>query len=141
MAYFNPQVVNAFTLNFGQLEQNYVTKDPIISANKYGLGNAGYHFISVTGNMGFILVTLFYMTQIFFFCSSLILFFVYKPRRCGQLRLGKRCLHITENISTPSYINFGMSSSIVQLISALVYLRFSDSYASKLSISDTRVFS
>ena len=138
MTDFNEQLLNALTLNFSELIQNsdYV-KSSELEAYKQGLISAGYRFISVSSNMGFTLMTLFYATKLFFVSSNIILFFAKTKTRCRQLRLGSRCMRITENISTPSYFNFEMSSSIVQLTSAFVYLRFSKSYASKFSISET----
>ena len=37
-------------------------------------------------------------------------------------------MHFLENISTPSYFNFEVSTSIIQLMCAFVYLRFSETY-------------
>jgi hypothetical protein len=47
-------------------------------------------------------------------------------------------VHILENISTPSYFNFEMSTSIIQLTSALVYLRFAETYYGS-KVSATRI--
>jgi len=102
-----------------------------------GLNRAGYKFISPTSNLGITLLTLFYLTKFFFICSNTILFFVKKKNRCGKLSLGRRCIRITENISTGSYFNFEMSSSIVQITSAFVYLRFAKTYKSTTMISET----
>ena len=45
-----------------------------------------------------------------------------------------------ENVSTRSYINFEMSSSIIQVTSAFVYLRFSENYKSEITISATKLW-
>ena len=45
-----------------------------------------------------------------------------------------------ENVSTRSYINFEMSSSIIQVTSAFVYLRFSETYKSEITISATKLW-
>jgi hypothetical protein len=105
--------------------------------HKHGLTSVGYEFISAQSNLGFTLCVLFYLTKLFFIFSKTILFFVKKKNRCGKLRLGRRCIRITENISTGSYLNFEMSSSIVQITSAFVYLRFSKTYKSTTMISET----
>ena len=135
---FNQRVFEAVALKFRQSILNsdnvpYNQLDP----HKHGLTSAGYQFISAQSNLGFTLCALFYLTKLFFIFSNTILFFVKKYNRCGKLKLGRRCLSITENISTGSYFNFEMSSSIVQITSAFVYLRFSKTYKSTTMISET----
>ena len=135
---FNQRIFEAVALKFRQSKLNsddvpYDQLDP----HKHGLTSAGYQFISAQSNLGFTLCGLFYLTKLFFIFSNTILFFVKKKNRCGQLRLGRRCIRITENISTRSYFNFEMSSSIVQITSAFVYLRFSKTYKSTTMISET----
>jgi hypothetical protein len=135
---FNQQVVEAVTLKFRQLSLNsdyHTFNQP--DAPKIGLHSAGYQFISASSNLGFTLLTLFYLTKLFFIFSNTILFFVKTRNRCGKLRLGRRCIRITENISTGSYFNFEMSCSIVQITSAFVYLRLSKTYKSTTMISET----
>jgi len=131
---FNQQVVEAVTLKFRQLSLNSEYQPDTL---KIGLQSVGYQFISTSSNLGFTLLTLFYLTKLFFIFSNTILFFVKTRNRCGKLRLGRRCIRITENISTGSYFNFEMSCSIVQITSAFVYLRFSKTYKSTTMISET----
>jgi len=135
---FNQRVFEAVTLKFRQAILNsndkpYNQLDP----QKYGLTSAGYEFISTQSNLGITLCALFYLTKLFFIFSNAILFFVKKKNRCGKLRLGRRCIRISENISTGSYFNFEMSSSIVQITSAFIYLRFSKTYKSSIEVSAT----
>ena len=73
-------------------------------------------------------MTLFCITKWAFIVSNILLFFVKKYSRCGKLRLRRSCIHLIENFSTPSYFHFEMSSSIIQLTCAFVYLRFSETY-------------
>ena len=135
---FNQQVFEAVALKF---RHSILNSDDVpynqLDPHKHGLISAGYHFISAQSNLGFSLCALFYLTKIFFIFSNTILFFVKKNNRCGKLKLGRRCISITENISTGSYFNFEMSSSIVQITSAFVYLRFSKTYKSTTMISET----
>ena len=88
---FTQKAVKAVTLNFGHLSDNnadYVTYNQRFS-HKTGLLSAGYQFISVSANLGFTLLTLFYLTKLLFISTNIILFFVKKKTRCGQLRLGR----------------------------------------------------
>ena len=125
MTDFNQQVVEAVSLKFGQLalHSDYITLSQL-DAHKNGLDSAGYRVISASSNLGFTFWTLFILTKLFLVISNIILFFVKTRTRCGQLRLRSLYIHILENISTPSYINFELSSSIVQLTSGFIYLRF-----------------
>ena len=134
---FNQQVIEAITLKFRQLAQNldYITfRQPEV--HKQGLQSVGYKFISASSNLGITLLILFYMTKLLLISSNLILHFT-RRTRCGKLRLGRHLKRITENISTGSYFNFEMSSSIVQITSAFVYLRFSKTYKSSTMFSET----
>ena len=88
----------------------------------------GYRSISAWKNLGFALSMLFCITKLVFIVANILLFFVKTKNRCGKLRLRRRYVQILENISTPSYFNFEMSTSIIQLICAFVYLRFSETY-------------
>ena len=135
---FNQRVFEAVALKFRQsiLDSDDVPYNQLYH-HKHGLTSAGYQFISAQSNLGFTLCALFYLTKFIFIFSNTILFFVKKYNRCGKLKLGRRCLSITENISTGSYFNFEMSSSIVQVTSAFVYLRFSKTYKSTTMISET----
>ena len=111
-----------------------------LDAHKNGFHNAGYQFISTSSNLGFTLWTLFICTKLFFVITNIILFFVKTRTRCGKLRLRRRYTQILENISTRSFINFEMSSSIIQVTCAFVYLRFSASYKSDVTISATKLW-
>jgi hypothetical protein len=135
---FNQRVFEAVALKFRQsiLDSDHIPCNQL-DPHKHGLTSAGYQFISAQSNLGFTLCALFYLTKLFFIFSNSILFFVKKKNRCGKLRLGRRCIRIIENISTGSYFNFEMSSSIVQITSAFVYLRFSKTYKSTTMISET----
>jgi hypothetical protein len=129
MADFNRKIVEVATLNFREIlmHSEYETFSQL-DHYKYGLRYAGYRFISAGKNLGFTVLTLFGITKLVFVLSNLLLFFVKTENRCGKLRLRSRYIHILENISTPSYFNFEMSTSIIQLICAFVYLRFSETY-------------
>jgi len=138
---FNQQVVEAVTLKFRQLSLNsdyHTFNQP--DAPKIGLHSAGYQFISASSNLGFTLLTLFYLTKFFFITSNTILFFVKSKNRCGKLRIGRRCIRITENISKGSYFNFEISSLIIQITSAFVYLRFAKTYRSTTKVSATTLW-
>jgi hypothetical protein len=127
---FNQQVVEAITLKFRQLALNsdYITfRQPEV--HKQGLQSVGYHFISASSNLGITLLILFYMTKLLLISSNIILHFT-RRTRCGKLRLGRHCTRIAQNTSIGSYFNFEMSTAIVQITSAFVYLRFSETYKS-----------
>ena len=93
--YFNQRVIEAVTL---KLDQVFLNSDDLklrqLDSNKNGLRTAGYQFISATRNMGFTLWTFFYLTKIVFIFSNIILFFVKRKTRCGQLRLSRHCIRI-----------------------------------------------
>ena len=129
MAEFNREIVEVATLNFGEaLMHSEYAKANQLDNHKYGLRYAGYRFISAGKNLGFALSMLFCLTKWVFVVSNMLLFFAKKKNRCGKLRLRRRYIHLLENISTPSYFNFEMSTSIIQLTCAFVYLRFSETY-------------
>ena len=71
---------------------------------------------------------LFILTKLLMILSSVILYFVKNRTRCGKLHLKKSYIHILEHISTPCFFSFEMSSQIVLLSSAFIYLRFAKSY-------------
>ena len=79
MIEFNEQIVKVATLNFGSEIQN----SNQLNANKQGLRNAGYRFLSVSLNLGFTLWSLFFFTKLFFVFTNMILFFVRTRTRCG----------------------------------------------------------
>ena len=120
------------------MQSEYATSSQLDNL-KYGLRYPGYQFISTGKNFGFALLVLFCLTKWVFVVSNILLFFAKTENRCGKLRLRRRYIHLIENISTPSYFNFEMSTSIIQLTSALVYLRFSETYYAYM-ISATRMF-
>ena len=140
MADFNRKIVEAATLKFGEIftQLEYETTSQL-DDHKYGLRYLGYRFISAWKNLGFAFMVLCLITKLVFVVSNILLFFVKTENRCGKLRLRKRYIHLLENISTPSYFNFEMSSSIIQLTCAFVYLRFSETYYSHM-ISATRIY-
>jgi hypothetical protein len=140
LADFNRQIVEVATLNLGEIlvQSEYATSSQL-DEHKYGLGYAGYRFISALKNLGFALSTLFVITKFVFVVSNILLFFVKTKNRCGKLRLRRRYIHVLENISTPSYFNFEMSTSIIQITCAFVYLRFAETYYGYMW-SATRIF-
>jgi len=70
---FNQQVVEAVALKFGQLAlHSDLHEFSQLDADKSGLQSAGYQFISDSRNLGFTLLTLFYLTKLFFICSNSI---------------------------------------------------------------------
>jgi len=129
MADFVRRIVEVATLNFGEIlmQSEYATSSQLDNL-KYGLRYPGYQFISTGKNFGFALLVLFCLTKWVFVVSNILLFFAKTENRCGKLRLRRRYIHLIENISTPSYFNFEMSTSIIQLTCAFVYLRFSETY-------------
>jgi len=108
-----------------------------LGGRKYGLKYAGYRDVSVGKNLGYFL-TLFWVTKVVFVGASVLLFFVKTENRGGRLRLGRRCVRMLENVSTPAYFNFEISTSIIQIICAFVYLRFSETYYGYM-LSSTRI--
>jgi hypothetical protein len=139
MTDFIRQIVEVATLNFGAIRvpSEYDTPSQLDNL-KYGLRYVGYRYISAWKNLRFALSTLFILTKCFFIVSNILLFFAKKKNRCGKLRLKRRCIHAFENFSTPSYFQFEMTTSIIQLTTAFLYLRFSESYYG-YKISATRV--
>ena len=139
MADFNRKIVGLATLKFGEIlmQSEYATSSQL-EDHKYGLHYAGYRFISVWKNLGFAFWVLFFITKLNFVLSAILLFFVKTENRCGKLRLRRRYIHLLENISTRTYFNFEMSSSVIQLNCAFVYLRFSETYYG-YEISETRI--
>jgi hypothetical protein len=139
MADFNRKIVELATLNFREVlvHSEYVTPSQLDHL-KYGLGYAGYRSISAWKNLGFTFSALFLTTKLVFVISNILLFFVKTKNRCGKLRLRRQCVTMLENISTLSYFNFEMSSSIMQLTGAFVYLRVSETYFG-YKVSATRI--
>jgi hypothetical protein len=70
----------------------------------------------------------FLLTKLLLILSSVILYFVKNRTRCAPLHLKKSYVRILEHLSTPCFFNFSMSSQIVLLTSAFIYLRFAASY-------------
>ena len=138
---FNQQVVEAVALKLSwlTLDSEKITFS-LLDVHKHGLQSAGYHFISASSNLGLTLLTFFFLTKFFFISSNVLLFFAKTKNRGGKLRLGRVCLRITENISSGSYFNFEISSSIIQITSAFVYLRFSETYKSTTKVSATTLW-
>ena len=140
MADFNKNIVAAITLDYRQLFLNsdYVSFSEL-DQYSFGLGYSGYEFVSVSSNLGFCFLVLFGLSKFLFVLSNILLFFAKTRNRCWDLRLRRQYVSILENISTPSYFNFEMSSSIIQLTGAFVYLRFAKSYYYQDEISATDV--
>jgi hypothetical protein len=112
MADFNRKIVEVATLKFRDIQPEYAIFSELDN-HKYGLRYVGYCFISFSKNWGFTLWTLFCITKVVFVLSNILLFFAKKENGCGKLRLKRRYIQILENISTPSYFNFEMSTSII----------------------------
>jgi hypothetical protein len=139
MADFNRKILEVATLNFREiLEHSEYATFSELDNHKYGLRYVGYRFISASRNLGLTIFILFGLTKLVFVVSNILLFFVKIKNRCGKLRLRRRYIQILENIATPSYFNFEMSSSIIQLTCAFVYLRFSETYYGYM-LSATRI--
>ena len=119
------------------MQSEYATSSQL-EDHKYGLRYVGYRFISNWKNLGFALQTLFCITKLVFIVSNILLFFAKNNNRCGNLRLRSRYLRLLKNISTPSYFNFEISSSIIQLTCAFVYLRLAKTYYG-YKMSGTRI--
>jgi hypothetical protein len=139
MADFNRKIVEVVTLNLREIpvHSEYATISQL-DHHKYGLRYVGYQFISTSSNFGLTLFVLCVVTKIFLVSSNILLFFVKTENRCGPLRLRMRYVRLLENISTRSYFHFEMSSAIIQLTCAFVYLRFSKTYYTQM-ISATRI--
>ena len=92
--------------------------------------------------MGSTMTGLYLLTNFMLIFSSLTLFFVKNKTRLGKLRLKNSYVSVLEHLSTPCFFSFEMSSQIVRLVSAFVYLRFSESYMSEVEImGGTRLWS
>ena len=50
-------------------------------------------------------------------------------------------MKITYHLAVPAFVNFEVSSSIVQLISAFVYLKFAETYLSEFKLDETKISS
>ena len=126
---FNRKIVEVASFNFSKIlaHSEYETFNQLDNY-KYEFRYVGYRFISASRNLGLSIFILFSLTKLVFFASNILLFFAKKKNRCVKLRLRRSYINILENISTPSYFNFEMSTSIIQLTCALVYLRFSETY-------------
>ena len=114
--------------------KSHYLKESEIEKLKPHLINVDYRLISAFSNIKSTVFVLFILTNIMLIFSSITLYFVKNKTGLGQLHLKKSYVHILEHLSTPCFFSFQMSSQIVILVSAFVYLRFAKSYWSDMFI-------